>query len=137
MSKQLQQEKKRWFSSSSLWRHPSTKKMRQWQATHHHLVEAPATPIKNFVESTWAQKESHLCGSTNNKNKDKKWIKGYLEAADETLVASHFSRCSSNCWSCSSSSSCPISKCFKAKPYSKLTNKPKCKSCWRWRWVQN
>jgi hypothetical protein len=39
------------------------------------------------------------------KIKIKKRVKAYLEAADETLVASHFSRCSSNCWSSSCSSS--------------------------------
>jgi len=65
----------------------SSKKMRQWRATHHHLVKAPTTPKKNFVEAAWAQKKERrcFCGSTNNKIKNKKWVKAYVETANEIL----------------------------------------------------
>ncbi len=58
------------------------------------FVEAKTTPKKLRLV---AQKKCSFCGSTSNKNRNKKWVKVHLEAVDGAPVALNFSKCFSDC----------------------------------------
>jgi hypothetical protein len=59
------------------------------------------------VEIAWAQKKKDVVfvEAPTTKIKNKNRVKAYLEVANGALAASHFSRCTSNSWLCSSNSS--------------------------------